>query len=181
MPVTTRSQFEQENHPPFNYTQLPSPTRRSKAPISNDSSSSNQSENSKATPWYKGGFLFSTFKTPKNIDSVSLTLTEQEKFQLLQEHFEHKDNQARLDKEHNQQRMDAARHMAYRGTFHEQPETSNHEHRSLFNGNNGNNMPPRSPPRPTFGMPSSPPRPPPSQHEAEADDEISSEDLMRFE
>ena len=106
-------------------------------------------------------------------------MIEQEKFQQLQAHFKHKDNQACLDKEHNQQRMDASRRMAYRGTFHEQPETSNHEHRPLFtNGNNGNNTPPRSPPRPTFGVPSSPPRPPPSQHEAEEDDEISSEDLM---
>lgn len=108
MPITTRFQFEQGNHPPFNYTQLPPPTRRSWAPVSEDSSSfdkSEESKDSKVTPWYKGGFLFFAFKTPKSTDIVVLTLTEEEKYHHLQEHFERRDNQARLDKEYSKNLM----------------------------------------------------------------------------
>ena len=46
--------------------------------------------------------------------------------------------------------------------------------------NNGNNTPPRSPRQNLIGPPS-PPRHPPSHREEEANDDISSEDLIRFE
>ena len=65
---------------------------------------------------------------------------------------------------------------------HNQPETIGYDYRPPFGGNNnhGNNMSPRSP-RKTITTPSSPPRCPPSHHEVEANEEISSEALMIFE
>lgn len=174
MPVTTRFQFEQGSHPPFNYTQLPPPTRCPRAPVSEDSSSldkSEESKDSKVTPWHKGGFLFSMFKTPKSTDSLFLTLTKEEKYRRLQEHFEHRDNQARLDKEYRKNLM--AERMNSRDFSYDRPETS----RPMFgtHGNNGNITPPISPPR-VYNAQQSPPRRPPSQHEEDIDDE----ELVKF-
>ena len=86
MPVTTHFQFEQGSQPPFTYMQLPPPTRHPRASASDSSSSSEKSDNTKSTPWYNN--LFSAFKTPKSMDSVSLTVAEKERFQRLQEHFD---------------------------------------------------------------------------------------------
>ena len=99
----------------------------------------------------------------------------------MQENFEHRYNQACLDGEHRKDIMDIFRCIATREISHAQPETSAYEDRLPFgtNGNNGNNTPPRSPRQPLTAPPS-PPRHPPSHHEEEANDEISSEELMRF-
>ena len=127
-----------------------------------------------------GQASFSTFKIPKSTDSVSLTMTNQKRYHHLQEHFNQRDNQAHLDKEHNKDIMDAARHMASRDMSHNQPKTSGYEHRPFTSGNHGNNMPPSSP-RQKYAPLHSCPRHPPSHHEAKANEEISSEALMRFE
>ena len=81
--------LEQGIHPPFNYMQLPSPIRCSRLHVSEDSSSTNKSEDSKdpkVTLWYKGGFFFNNplfiFKTPKSMNSVSLTMTEKGELKL---------------------------------------------------------------------------------------------------
>ena len=76
--------------------------------------------------------------------------------------------------------MDVTRCITSRDMSHNQPETSGYEHRPFTSGNHGNNTPPRSP-RQKISPPPSPPRCPPSHHEAEANEEISSEALMRFE
>ena len=77
--------------------------------------------------------------------------------------------------------MDVATHIATRQMSHDQPETSAYEDRPPFGTsvNNGNNTPLRSP-RQTLIAPPSLPRCPPSHHEEEANDDITSEELMRF-
>ena len=90
--------------------------------------------------------IFFVFKTPKSMDSVSLTMDEQEKYHCFQEHFEYKDNQACLDRNHRKDIMDAIGCIATREMSHAQPKTSTYEDRPPFgtSGNNGNNTPPRS-------------------------------------
>ena len=150
MVVTTRFQFEQGNQPPFTYTQLPSRTRHLQALASDSSSSSDTSDHTKSTPWYNN--QFSAFKTPKSTDSVSLMVIEKEKFQCLQEHFDRRDNQAHLDREHSKDIMDNTRHLASRDLTHEQLEFTMFDPRAFVSGTRGNNTPLRSP------RPSSPQR-----------------------
>ena len=75
--------------------------------------------------------------------------------------------------------MDASRCIFTREMFHNQPKISGYEYRPPFGarGNHGNNTLPRSPRKPL----TTPPRYPSSHHEVEANDEIPSEQLMRFE
>ena len=88
-----------------------------------------------------------------------------------------KDNQACLDKEHNKDIMDGARHIAIREMSHDQLETSCYENRPPFgtSGNCGNNTQPRSS-RQILVEPPSPLICPPSYHEEEANDDITSEE-----
>ena len=109
------------------------------------------------------------------MDSVSLIVMDKERYQYLQEHFNQRDNQAHLDKEHNKSIMDTARHMASRDLTHYQPESSGYEHRTFVSGTHGNNTPPRSPQQP------SPQIKPPSHHEVEGNEKVSPKALMHFE
>ena len=110
---------------------------------SDSSSSSDKSDNTKSTPWYNN--LFSAFKTPKSMDSVSLTVIEKERVQQLQENFDRRDNQAHIDSEHTKNKMDKARCLASRDSTHEQPVSSMFDPRAFGIGNCGNNTPPRPP------------------------------------
>ena len=78
--------------------------------------------------------------------------------------------------------MDVFRCIVTREMFHAQPKTSAYEDKPPFGttSHNSNNMRPRSP-RQTLIAPPSSPRHPPSHFEEEANDEITNEELMRFE
>ena len=79
------------------------------------------------------------------MDSVSLTVIEKERVQQLQEHFDRRDNQAHLDREHSKDIMDNTRCLASRDLTCEQPESSGFDPRAFSNGIRGKNTPPRSP------------------------------------